>query len=265
MSPLTVIAWGSVRPAVEPSWDRDLPAAQKRRNPRIWQMASLAVARLALNCAGKPRSIVVATALGALDETTGFIDGVYTANAGAPRNFIASVHNSMAGKLALDGMITGPNLTVCDGHNSLASALVAADMLSDADFPALVVAVDETTALLSRLRPHLSAQCQSYLSDHREEGAVAFLCTRGGVGPRIEAIGPLPVASEAGVFSCRSLAQPFLDAGYALIDTEEGATSYLHTACSLESVLNSSKPGERYVVGSFSPAARAAALVTICA
>jgi len=136
MEYLSVQSASAVLPLQEPSWSDEVPASLKRRDPRIWQMAYVASLRVMTNLPVKPNAIMVATALGALDETKNFLDGVFTDGLGSPRNFIASVHNSMAGKLAQEFKVAGPNLTLCDGHNSLASAIGACALLQSGDFPA---------------------------------------------------------------------------------------------------------------------------------
>ena len=90
----------------KPPGTDEVPASLKRRDPRIWQMAYVATHRAIESSPLKPRSIVVATALGALDETKNFLDGVFSDGLGSPRNFIASVHNSMAGKIAQEFKIS---------------------------------------------------------------------------------------------------------------------------------------------------------------
>ena len=131
---MPILAAACVEPDADPSWSASLPAAIKRRDPRIWQMAYAAAHRVVSNGTAVPASIVCATALGALDETRNYLDGVFKDGFGSPRHFIASVHNSMAGKLALEFKIAGPNLTVCEGQNSFASALAAASLLSPEDY-----------------------------------------------------------------------------------------------------------------------------------
>ena len=129
----------------------------KRQDARIWQMAYAATAGIVTTeDACHPRSVIVGTALGALDETRLFLDGVFIDGLGSPRNFIAAMYNSIAGKLALEFTICGPSLTICDSHNSFASALVAADLLADNDFPVLLCIVDERLPLLDDLQPHFS-------------------------------------------------------------------------------------------------------------
>ncbi len=190
MKPFTVLGHSALFPQSDPVWNIEIPPHLKRRDPRIWQMAYVAVARLLKNAAAKPKSILVGTALGALDETKGFLDGIFSDGFGSPKNFIASVHNSMAGKLALEFGISGPNLTFCDGQNSFASAIANCELLDSDDFPALVVAVDENIPLLDTILPVMPAQCRAYLSEHTKEGAIALLLANSQTLPAIRSIGP---------------------------------------------------------------------------
>jgi len=211
----------------------------------------------------KPKSIIAATALGALDETRLFFEGVFRQNAGAPRNFISSVHNSMAGKLAMDLGITGPNLTICDGHNSFASAIAAADLLNNQDMPVLILVVDETIPLLAELAPHFSDGCRPYLSRLSDEGAVVFLCCpkRDPPLPSIGCPGVVPVDGEPRLISC---AREYTDTGYQLIDAEKSSGSFAGPAFAVENLLKSAQKNSRYIIGSYSPAGRAAALIELC-
>jgi len=190
MKPLAILCHSALFPNTDDAWKNEIPAHLKRRDPRIWQMAYVCAARLLKNSLVKPRSIIVGTALGALDETKGFLDGVFTDGFGSPKNFIASVHNSMAGKLALEFSIDGPNLTLCDGQNSFASAIGNCDLLGQECFPALVVAVDENIPLLDAIVPALSSQCNRFLSGHKQEGAVSMLLDCSQNTPRIRSVGP---------------------------------------------------------------------------
>ena len=160
MHTLKIIKSSIVRPALDPEWEELFPKALRARTPRIWRMARVAVDTIVSDGTARPKSLISATALGALDETKSYFDGLFNDGFGSPRNFIASVHNSMAGKIALDFKISGPNLTVCDGHNSFASAIVTASILSKIDFPALVLVIDEKIRLLDDIIPNLSGICK---------------------------------------------------------------------------------------------------------
>jgi hypothetical protein len=238
----------------------------KRRDPRIWHMSYVAALRAMKNCPEKPNAIIVATALGALDETKNFLDGVFTDGFGSPRNFIASVHNSMAGKLAQEFKVAGPNLTLCDGHNSLASAIGACALLKDEDFPALVVAVDENIELLARLIPHLSPECKQALGNNRQEGAVAFILHNkgGGFGPRIRSIGPLFIGNRSAdqAFTTLFASQnPEIKTTVSLPSQARG--SFLSASFAIYDIYRNQSAGN-FAVGSFSPSSKAIAVVELC-
>jgi hypothetical protein len=229
-------------------------------------MAYVASLRAMTHCTIKPNSIIVATALGALDETKNFLDGVFTDGLGSPRNFIASVHNSIAGKLAQEFKVAGPNLTLCDGHNSLASAIGACSLLKDADFPALVVAVDENIELLNRLIPHLSPECKQALGNNRQEGAVAFILhNKGGdLGPRIRSIGPLFIGGKGPDAACSTLLQSQGPSNQTSVSLpSKTAGSFLSVPIAVREIFRGSIAG-RYALCSFSPSSKAIAIVEVC-
>ena len=254
-----------VSPAAQANWAESVPPAMKRRDPRIWQMAYAAAKRVIDLCpsAPPPRSIVVGTALGALEETRLFLDGVYTDGLGSPRSFIASVHNSMAGKLALEFKIGGPNLTLCDSHNSFASAIIAADLLDDADFPVLLCIADERIALLDELRTHLSRRCQPYLSDHWEEGAAAFLLSAAPAAGEtaVRAFGPFPAERHDPDAVCRELMEKAGCDASLEIHVAEHSTSFIQPAISAVKMLE--RGAASGVIGSYSPTTGAVAVVEL--
>jgi hypothetical protein len=263
MSSLFVRGFAAAIPAEDAGWQAEVPAHVKRRDPRIWQLAYVAAARLLGAAARKPRSLCVGTALGALDETKSFLDGVFKDGFGSPRNFIASVHNSMAGKLALEFSIDGPNLTLCDGQNSFASALASAAILPPDAFPCLVAAVDESIPLLRDLAPHLSSDCASSLPGPADEGAVALLVSKDptdavaairAVGPRILA-GQTPEECAAG---CARL----LGAGEQSGDCLQPPLSYLGAPLRIHALLSAGRPG-RHVAASYSPSSKACAVIEV--
>jgi hypothetical protein len=266
MKYLPILSAGIADPSRDPSWADRVPASMKRRDPRIWHLAHVAARRAIDTAASPPRSIVCATALGALDETQKYLDGVFGDGFGSPRHFIASVHNSMAGKLAVEFSIDGPNITVCEGQNSFASAVTAASVLSAEDFPALICAVDENTALMHRLLPHLSAQCREFLREGWTEAAVAFV-----VGqphdtqnrPCIAAAGPRIAAGADAQSSCAAITA---DAGFgasSLLSLAETSDSFVRPALEAHRLYFCGAGGE-HCIGSYSPSARAAAAVCLC-
>jgi hypothetical protein len=262
---LRLLATGLVQPRLEEGWDAGLSAADKRRSPRIWRMASVAAQRTLAASVVVPRSLVAATALGALDETRAFLDRLYSEGLGSPRNFIASVHNSMAGKLAQELTIRGPNLTICDGQNSFAAALVAADLLSDDDLPVLVIAVDENVELLSRLVPNFSEECRAFLHTEWTDGAAGFLLSREAAddAPRLRAAGPSPTDREGAEQTCAALLPPPEDRSPTFVPLAQCSTSFLGPPMTVHELACGQSSG-CWVVPSFAPSSQAAAVVELC-
>lgn len=251
-------------PARDRSWGDAVPPAMKRRDARIWRMAYAAAAGVvAGNGACQPRSVIVGTALGALEETRQFLDGVFTDGLGSPRNFIASVHNSIAGKLALEFKIGGPNLTVCDSHNSFASALVSADLLADSDFPVLLCIVDERLPLLDDLHPHFTRRCRSFCIDQWEEAAVAFLLTDAPAAgdAAVRAFGPVPAERRDPESVCRGLMEANVPGFTGAFHFDGCSTSFVQPAIIAADLLRGGDTPA--VVGSFSPTSGAAAIVEL--
>lgn len=265
MKPLHILKTSITRPAQNQNWNAGVPKMMRSRAPRIWCMAYAAVNKLLTDCDTPPKSIVTATALGALDETKSFLDGVFKDGFGSPRNFIASVHNSMAGKLALDFKINGPNLTVCDGQNSFASALVTASLLTEHDFPVCIVAIDERIALLDTIVPHLSEECRQYLNAEWEEAAVAFLLdnTPDIKKPCISALGPQATRSEDPAQKCADMAASFYEEHTPVPPLIETSDSFVKPAIITHELIAHSQEGT-HVIGSYSPSAQAAAVVNVC-
>jgi len=265
MKPLSVIGVSSIQPARDPDWSAEVPKIMRTRAPRIWCMAHAAVKKMLIDCSRTPKSIVTATALGALGETKNFLDGVFKDGFGSPRNFIASVHNSMAGKLAVDFSINGPNLTICDGQNSFASALVTASLLSQKDFPVCLVVIEERIELLDTILPYLSEECAAYLNRNWYEAAVVFLLDNNQIQgcPRISAVGPETVGSLAPEEKCALLAGAISGNGITLPPLDETSDSFVKPAIVAHNHITEAAPGT-YLIGSYAPSAQAAAVVMLC-
>ena len=259
---LAITAHNAVLPGGNDEWKASVPAKMKRRDARIWQLAYAAAAPILNEAEHPPRSVIVGTALGALEETRQFLEGVFTDGLGSPRNFISSVHNSIAGKLALEFGIRGPNLTICDSHNSLASSIVTADLLTDRDFPVLLCIVDERIPLLDELYPHFSRRCRPYLNPDWNEAAVAFIIDRSGSpGRPIRAFGPLCTQRRDPESVCRSVIRKELPLFIGTFLFNECTTSFVQPAITAETLL---APGTGHsIIGSYSPTSGAVALVEI--
>jgi hypothetical protein len=265
MEPLFILKTAIAAPLRDQAWDAAVPKMMRNRSPRIWNLAYSAVAGLLAGCQAPPASIVTATALGALDETRNFLDGVFKDGFGSPRNFIASVHNSMAGKIALDFKIRGPNLTVCDGHNSFASALKTASLLNGNDYPVLLLVIDEHIPLLDTLQPNLSDHCREYLAADWEEAAVAFLLTPKpwpGV-PSILASGPSPVGDENPEEKIARIIESSRYPGADCKPLAATSDSFIKPALAAYDLIIAAQKGV-HAIGSYSPATRAAAVITVC-
>lgn len=263
---LAVKSCSLVSPANELAWDTAVPAVMKRRDARIWQMAYVAAQRALSSLQPterQPKSIIVGTALGALEETRLFLEGVFTDGLGSPRNFIASVYNSIAGKLAAELQIKGPNLTFCDGHNSLASSLVGASLLNPEDFPVLLVIVDERLPLLDQMQPHLPKRYHPYLVVNWEEAAVAFVldCATPTDPIRIRSFGPTPTGRRDQEIVCQELIATHLPDFHGKKICKGSSTSFVAPAIS--TYTSCKETTGHTIIGSYSPTSGAVGLVEI--
>ncbi|MBN1981784.1 MAG: hypothetical protein JW795_09645 [Chitinivibrionales bacterium] len=249
-------------PHEEPAWEDEIVRSQRNRNPRIWSLAIVTVQRLLSRSTIKPQSIIVATALAMLSETQQFLDGILTENSAHPRHFLASVHNSIAGKVALDFGIKGPNLTCCDGQNSCASAIVTATLLNDDDFPLLLLVIEEKISLIADVRPWMTRQYQRYLSPDWVEGCIGFILDRPALDqkPSCTALGPTPRLTPLPQDYAESISNRF--PADTLLPLSETSDSYLKPALTAYQLLKKAAPG-RYAIPSYSPAAHAGAIVAI--
>lgn len=265
MNPLNIIGTSIIRPKMDSDWENEIPKAMKLRVPRIWRMAHVAVNTLLKNVDNTPKALIVATALGALEETKNYLDGLFKDGFGSPRNFIASVHNSMAGKLAMDFSIKGPNLTVCDGQNSFASAIGTASLLTEDDYPVLLVVIDEKIELLNTIIPHLSDNCKKYLNNEWYEAAIVFMLDSSPETekPYLTALGPQPIYNQSPEEKCAELAHTLDSNNISLLPLSETSDSFLKPAIVAYELITDSQKGY-HAIGSFSPSAQAAAVVNLC-
>lgn len=181
---------GAVFPDDDITWKEELPKSLKRRVPKIWQMSYIATKRaIALAPSLSIDAVVSGTALGAIKETVTFTEKLNSTGFGAPKQFIASVHNSMAGVLAKEFNITGPNLTFCDSHNSASSAIYSASILDEDTV--LVILVDEYITILSEI--FKSCDNSNSFLNGTKEGAVALILSKRLLSElTIEATAPKP-------------------------------------------------------------------------
>jgi hypothetical protein len=230
----SIVSIGAVIPSENGSWRDAIPSSFKRRTPRIWQM-SLAAADIAIkNSDKKPTAIVCSTALGALEETLKFMNKLADSGLGSPRQFISSVHNSMAGKIALEFDIKGANLTLCDSHTSVASAVITAALLKDETV--LLVFVDEHLELLDAV--YKDCINIKNFDANPKEGAVAVVLSKEFVDGSIQilATAPKPASSDGHTLE-NSFFKPAYDLFTKIKNSDLGEiNSYSSTARAVSSV-----------------------------
>jgi hypothetical protein len=229
-------------------------------------MAHVVTERIIQESTLKPQSLIVATSLGALNETEVYLDGVFNDGFGSPRSFIASVHNSMAGKLAIDFSIKGPNITVCEGQNSFASALKTGLLLTGDNNPILLIVIDEKVELFTRIQPYLSEDCKKFNSVNWEEAAVAFLLNVSSEPekPYLVSTCSQPLQnrqSPESKYNGLILKNNMKD--ISALPLMETSDSFSKAAVSVFNLINSSQTGT-FTIGTYSPSAQAVSVVTIC-
>ncbi len=258
-----ILSIAAVEPTMDVNWDREIPPKMKRRNPRIWQMAYAAAAGAIADSVRPPRAVLTATALGALDETRSFLDGVFKDGLGSPRSFIASVHNSMAGMLGIEFCIDGPNITFVDGHNSFAGALSSLPFYDSDAFPVLLVAVDERIELLDRLTDALSSVCRSCLLDW-SDGAVAVVIDQPSPACRsgIAGLAPCPAYSKDPAVALGELLGAHNLDSAATLPIAETSRSFLAPAMYLHRMWGKSSQGP-LTIGSYSPTADTVSAIVV--
>lgn len=133
----------------------------------------------------KPESVFFGTGWGALSETHDFLKALYETNErfSSPTDFMGSVHNATAGRIAVKLNAKGPNITTTGGDYSFEQALMSAHLLATNDDKSLLVmAADEFHPVLSRLFDGSVAQAGTP-SDGG--GALMVRSASKGAGPRL--------------------------------------------------------------------------------
>ncbi|MCG6881478.1 MAG: beta-ketoacyl-[acyl-carrier-protein] synthase family protein [Deltaproteobacteria bacterium] len=158
-----------------------------RRLKRLARMGlSLAVAAFEdSHVDHKPESIFFGTGWGALSETHDFLKALYETNQrfSSPTDFMGSVHNATAGRIAVKLNAKGPNITTTGGDYSFEQALMSAHLLATHDGkPLLVMAADEFHPVLSGLFDGSVAQAGTP-SDGG--GALMVRSASNGAGPQL--------------------------------------------------------------------------------
>ena len=134
----------------------------------------------------EPGSIFFGTGWGALSETHDFLEELYKTDErfSSPTDFMGSVHNATAGRIAIKVKAKGPNITTTGGDYSFEQALMSAQLLAtDDDKPVLVMGADEFHPVLSKLFNGSVAQ-----TDTPSDGGGALMVRSAGTGsgPRIK-------------------------------------------------------------------------------
>ncbi|MCF8128281.1 MAG: beta-ketoacyl-[acyl-carrier-protein] synthase family protein [Deltaproteobacteria bacterium] len=134
----------------------------------------------------KPNSVFFGTGWGALSETHDFLKALYETGErfSSPTDFMGSVHNATAGRIAINFEAKGPNITTTGGDYSFEQALMSAQLLAkNDDRPLLIMGADEFHPVLSRLFDGSVAQ-----ADTPSDGGGALMVRSAGAGsgPRLE-------------------------------------------------------------------------------
>jgi len=126
---------------------RGLPPRALRRMQRMPRI-TLALASAAVAQGGEDaqlRSVFLGTGWGCLSETHRFLDKLFKTEEkfASPTDFVGSVHNAVAGQVAIRFGATGANVTTTGGDFSFEHALFMAGLLSAPGELALVLGADE--------------------------------------------------------------------------------------------------------------------------
>jgi len=133
-----------------------LPPRAVRRMKRLARMTLGLAARTVgqVELTDPIGDVYFGTALGALSETHDFLDKLYASNEfyTSPIDFVGSVHNAPAGKVAMKEKVQGANVTMSGGDASFEQALTAAQYLSaESRQPLLVGGADEMHPIFSEV------------------------------------------------------------------------------------------------------------------
>lgn len=155
---------------------RELEPRSLRRLKRL-QRLTLALGFAAGGQAGEavqPFGVYLGTAWGPLSETNDFLQRLFRSSDefSSPTDFVGSVHNAVAGQLAIRCGAEGPNVTATAGDVSFEQAVLCATLLAD-HRPFILGGVDEAHSTLSTLfDPSVAA------ADVLADGGAAFLSRR---------------------------------------------------------------------------------------
>jgi len=175
--------------AAYPDYTTYIPASIRRR-------MSVGV-RMGVTCAkalgelGSAHSVIVGTGMGCIIESVNFMNDIKAASAVSPTSFIQSVHNTVAGQIAINMQNTGYNMTFSHGGFSFESALKDAQILCQEGQAVLVGGVEEYSETYAEFEgmnnEDLSEGASFFNVSSREAGAIAKVslidhlsCTPGG-------------------------------------------------------------------------------------
>jgi len=179
-----------VLPAEEAT--KDLPPRLLRRMKRLPRLSLALVESLLADSAREepPAGVFLGTGWGPLSETHGFITRLFATGEerSSPTDFVGSVHNAVAGQVAIRHKITGPNVTATGGDTSFEQALYVAGLVGPAQGGLLVIGADEAHPELIPLLDESAA-----LVEPLSDGGGALLLER--VNSEREPSGPTICAS----------------------------------------------------------------------
>jgi 3-oxoacyl-[acyl-carrier-protein] synthase-1/3-oxoacyl-[acyl-carrier-protein] synthase II len=129
-----------------------LPRRKLRRMKRLTKLSlSLAQDAVGSDGASEPASIYCGTCWGAVSELYDFLVRLYETEEqfSSPTDFVGTVHNAVAGHIALWHGSRGANVTTTAGDSSFEEALFLATLLADQRDPLLLLGLDQYHEVMS--------------------------------------------------------------------------------------------------------------------
>jgi 3-oxoacyl-[acyl-carrier-protein] synthase-1/3-oxoacyl-[acyl-carrier-protein] synthase II len=162
--------------------DRLVTEGLPRRALRRLKRLSRLVLALAARASGEatPHGVFYGTSWGALSETHDFLTKLFESSEefSSPTDFVGSVHNAVAGQVAIRHGATGPNVTATGGDASFFQALYSAALLAEAGRDQLLLGADEAQPALT---PLFDASARG--SEPSDGGAALLVRPGDGGGP----------------------------------------------------------------------------------
>jgi len=169
----------------------------------------------------------------------------------------------MAGKIALELKITGPNITVCEGQDSLASAISIIDSFDESAFPVLIVLIDEHIDLLDKLHPSFSSLCKDNLSADWNDGAFAMILDKQSDIHSLSIRASAAVPRQESIAASLELARNSLTDNETMLPTVELCKrSYIEPGIRAHAAIND-RNTSRSLIGSYAPASDSVAIIDI--